>query len=43
LIDALDALLEDDSLNLAPGEEDLLMTRLSEHKKTHWMLASSVA
>jgi starvation-inducible DNA-binding protein len=42
MIDHITALLEDDSLELSPGAEDLLMGRLSEHKKTHWMLASSV-
>ena len=41
MIDEIEAVLNNDAIALTPGQEDLLIGRLSAHKKTHWMLASS--
>jgi starvation-inducible DNA-binding protein len=43
VIDSIEGALGNDVLDLTPGQEDLLMSRLGAHKKTHWMLESSVA
>jgi len=42
MIDGLESALTNDDLALTPGQEDMLVSRLGSHKKTHWMLASSV-
>lgn len=43
IIDELEIALGNDAIELTPGQEDLLVSRLASHKKTHWMLQSSVA
>ena len=43
IIDEIEIALGNDAIALTPGQEDLLVSRLASHKKTHWMLQSSVA
>jgi starvation-inducible DNA-binding protein len=43
LVDTITNALGPQGLDLTPGQEDLLITRLAAHKKAHWMLESSLA
>ena len=43
MIDDITHALKQQGLDLSPGQEDLLISRLAAHKKAHWMLESSLA
>lgn len=43
MIDDMTHALSQKGLELSPGQEDLLISRLAAHKKAHWMLESSLA